>query len=142
MGNGRSDANIEVTSQQLLDELREIKDRVGALENVAGIANQDVLEKFFREELSTDARRAIMDALREPSSKAELQSRLNYNSPQALDYHLTPLRESLVHSTHQDGVERFEWSLLFKRMQKRKIEDMLAASEKPRGESKTKHRSH
>ncbi len=136
MAKGRHDANIEVTSQQLLDELREIKDRVGALENVAGIANQEALQKYFWSVLSTDERRRIMDALRTPLTKKEIQERLGKNSRQAVDHHLNPLREGLVHSVHRDGVERFEWSLLFKRMPKRKRQEMLVISENIRGKDR------
>lgn len=128
--NGKSqkgqDGNIEVTSQQLLDELREIKDRVGALENVAGIANQEILIKYFGEVLNTDQRREIMAACNEPKTRDELVSKFKFNSPQALNHHLKPLREGLIHETHSDGVALFEWSLLFKRLQKTKREQLLA----------------
>lgn len=119
-------AEIEVTSQQLLDELREIKDRVGALENVAGIANQEILVKYFGEVLNTPQRRQIMAACAEPQTRDELISKFKFNSPQALNHHLKPLREGLVHETHSDGVAYFEWSLLFKRLQQKKREELLA----------------
>lgn len=127
MGKSKPDGNIEVTSQQLLDELREIKDRVGALENVSGIAHQSALEKYFAEALSTDQRRALMNALREPRSKKELQAQFGHKHEQGLNYHLNPLGEGLVHSVHIGGVEKFEWSLLFKRMPKKTREALLAS---------------
>ena len=118
-------AEVEVTSQQLLNELIEIKDRVGALENVAGIANQDILIKYFREVLNTPQRRQIMSACREPQTRDRLISKFRFNSRQALDHHLRPLREGLIHETHNDGVAFFEWSLLFKRLPKKRLESLL-----------------
>src|SRR5258708_1756742 len=119
-GNKNPDAFVEVTSQQLLDELREIKDRVGALENVAGIANQEILLKYFGEVLNTPQRREIMAACQEPQTRDALIKKFRFNSPQALHHHLKPLREGLIHETHVDGVGMFEWSLLFKRLPQKK----------------------
>jgi hypothetical protein len=125
----KPNANVEVTSTQLLSELQEIKDRVGALENVAGIANQPALEKYFREVLSTPQRKSLMATMQTPKTKLELQQECDHKSGPALKYHLDPLREGLVHVKHdEDGVERFEWSLLFKRMPK-KIRLALIAEE-------------
>jgi len=118
-------ANVEVTSQQLLNELIEIKDRVGALENVAGIANQEILVKFFGEVLNSSQRRQIMAACRDPQTRDQLISKFKFNSPQALHHHLKPLREGLIHETHSDGVTFFEWSLLFKRLPQKKRENLL-----------------
>jgi len=117
--------NIEVTSQQLLNELIEIKDRVGALENVASLANQEILFKHFGEMLNTPQRRQIMAACCEPQTREQLISKFKFNSPQALNHHLIPLREGLIHETHSDGVAFYEWSLLFKRLQKKKRESLL-----------------
>ncbi len=123
-------ANVEVTSQQLLNELTEIKDRVGALENVAGIANQAILVKYFSEVLNTNHRRRIMAACQEPQTRDQLQAKLGFNSPQAMHHHLNPLREGLIHETHSEGVTLFEWSLLFKRLQKKEREKLLAEASK------------
>jgi hypothetical protein len=123
-------ANVEVTSQQLLNELTEIKDRVGALENVAGIANQEILIKYFGDVLSNDQRRRIMAACQEPQTKNQLVAKLNFNSQQALNNHLNPLREGLIHETHVDGATLFEWSLLFKRIQKKEREKLLVLTGK------------
>ncbi|MEY2538793.1 MAG: hypothetical protein QOG67_2533 [Verrucomicrobiota bacterium] len=123
-------ANVEVTSQQLLNELTEIKDRVGALENVAGIANQAILVKYFGEVLTNDQRRRIMVACQEPQKRDQLISKLGFNSPQALHHHLNPLREGLIHETHADGVTYFEWSLLFKRLQKKERDKLLGQANK------------
>jgi hypothetical protein len=123
-------ANVEVTSNQLLNELTEIKDRVGALENVAGIANQEILIKYFGKVLNNDQRRRIMAACQEPQTKAQLMTKLGFNSQQAVNNHLSPLREGLIHETHSDGVALFEWSLLFKRMQKTEREKLLVQTGK------------
>lgn len=123
-------ANVEVTSQQLLNELTEIKDRVGALENVAGIANQEILIKYFGDVLSNDQRRRIMAACQEPQTKNQLVAKLKFNSQQALNNHLNPLREGLIHETHVDGATLFEWSLLFKRIQKKEREKLLVLTGK------------
>lgn len=126
----KPDEKIEVSSQQLLDELREIKDRVGALENVAGIANQEILLKYFGEVLNTQQRRAIMAACQDPQTREQLIAKFKFNSPQALNHHLNPLREGLIHETHSDGIAHFEWSLLFKRLQTRKRESLLGTNQK------------
>lgn len=118
-------ANVEITSQQLLNELTEIKDRVGALENVAGIANQDILVKYFGEVLNTPQRQRIMAACEQPQNREQLITRGGFNSAQALHHHLKPLREGLIHETHSAGVTLFEWSLLFKRLQKKKRDVLL-----------------
>jgi len=122
-------AHVEITSRQLLNELTEIKDRVGALENVAGIANQAILIKYFGEVLNNDQRRRIMAACREPRTRDQLMETLGFNSPQALHHHLSPLREGLVHETHSEGVTFFEWSLLFKRLQKKEREKLLGEAQ-------------
>ena len=119
---------VEITSQQLLNELSEIKDRVGALENVAGIANQDILLRYFGEVLNTPQRRQIMLACREPRSRTDLVKLCGFNSPQALNHHLAPLREGLIHETHVGGVGHFEWSLLFKRLPQKKRERLLVSA--------------
>lgn len=138
MGNKRPDGNIEITSQQLLDELREIKDRVGALENVSGIAHQAILATYFAEVLSNPQRIALMNAMREPRSKKELQLQCGHKHEQGLNYHLNPLREGLVQSVHEEGVEKFEWSLLFKRLQKRKRDELLKVTGTTNGKRKAK----
>src|SRR4051794_16354618 len=131
MANKSNGAQVEVTSQQLLNELSEIKDRVGALENVAGIANQEILIRYFSEVLNGPQRKEIMAACRTPQKKEELIKAFDFKSRQALDHHLKPLREGLIHETHIDGVTHFEWSLLFKRLPKRKIDDLIGKKDKP-----------
>lgn len=123
--NGKREGTIEVSSQQLLDQLIEIKDRVGALENVASLANQDVLIKFFKDVLNTEIRRKIMSYCEEPKTREQLMKECRFNSKQALHNHLKFLREGLVHETHIEGVAHFEWSLLFKRVPKSKRDALL-----------------
>jgi hypothetical protein len=122
--NGKT-TNVEVSSTQLLNELIEIKDRVGALESVAGIANREILIGFFRDVLNNTQRRQIMAACQVPQTRAQLV-KLGYNSIPALEYHLKPLREGLIHETHNsNGAALFEWSLLFKRLPQKKREELL-----------------
>lgn len=123
-----SGGNIEVTSQQLLNELSEIKDRVGALENVAGIAHQELLVKYFGEVLNSPQRRQLMAACREPQTRKQLRQLGDHRPDQALDYHFRHLREGLIHETHSNGVTLFEWSLLFKRLPKKKRDILLGQS--------------
>jgi DNA-binding transcriptional ArsR family regulator len=125
-----NNGNLEITSQQLVNELSEIKDRVGALENVAGIAHQDILVKYFAEVLNTPQRKEIMAACSEPKSKDQLTKQFKFNSKQALDHHLKPLREGLIHETHIGGETLFEWSLLFKRLMKKKRDALLETKKK------------
>jgi len=66
-----------------------------------------------------------MAACRESLTRDQLIAKFGFNSPQALNHHLKPLREGLIHETHIDGVPHFEWSLLFKRLPKRKIVSLL-----------------
>ena len=125
-------ANVEVTSQQLLNELSEIKDRrcsgkrcrnrqLHRLGRVFGVLN-------------TNQRRQIMTECQELRTREQLMTKFGFRSAQALNFHLNPLREGLIHETHSDGTVLFEWSLLFKRLQKTKREELLAEkSEKKNG---------
>jgi DNA-binding transcriptional ArsR family regulator len=124
-GSKVKNGSIEVTSQDLRNELIEIKDRVGALENVAGIAHQEILVKYFAEILDSNQRRQIMSACSEPQTRKQLVEKFNFNSIPALDYHLKPLREGLIHEAHSDSEVLFEWSLLFKRLPKKKRDALL-----------------
>jgi len=47
-------SKVEVSSDQLKNELTEIKDRVSALETIATISNRPVVEAYVRAELKTD----------------------------------------------------------------------------------------
>lgn len=114
-------ANVEVASDQLKAELIEIKERVGALETIASISNRPVVEAFVRSHLTTEIRQRVMKGCEQPRTKNDLVSSLGFQSVQALDYHLTPLREAdLIHQrSDDDGIQTFEWSKLFKGLPKK-----------------------
>lgn len=119
---------VEVGSDQLKAELIEIKERVGALETIASISNRDVVEKFVRAHITSPQGRAIMRECQEPRTKKYLQEKLNLKTGQALDYHLTPLREAnlLQRQWDEEGVLRFEWSNLFKGLPTKTVKQVLA----------------
>ena len=120
MNKSKKPDSMEVSSDQLRAELIEIKERVGALETIASLANRPVVEKYVREHLPTEKGRQIMSACEEPRTRQQLASALGFGTVQALDHHLRVLREDdLLHHRHgEDGKLTFEWSNLFKRLPK------------------------
>jgi len=120
MNKSNKTGNLEVSSDQLRAELIEIKERVGALETIASLANRPVVEKYVREHLTTDKGKQIMAECEEPRTREQLRSKLGYGTVQALDHHLKVLREDdLLHHRHgEDGKLTLEWSNLFKRLPK------------------------
>jgi hypothetical protein len=112
--------NLEISSDQLRAELIAIKERVGALETIASISNRKEVEAFVREHLTTDKGRQIVKECEEPRTREHLMSKFSFASPQALEYYLSPLRESDLIRQHFDetGKQTFEWSNLFKRLPK------------------------
>lgn len=119
--------SIEVASEPLRAELIEIKERVGALETIASISNRSVVEGYVRSHITTAKGRQIMKQCGQPRTREYLVSQLGFASPQALDYHLNPLREDdLIRQRFNDnGPQTFEWSNLFKRLPKRVITEIL-----------------
>lgn len=126
----KRNARIEISSDQLKAELTEIKDRVGALETIASLANRSVVESFVKAHLTTDKGKMIMRECKEPRTREYLIAKLNFASPQALDYHLNPLREDDLLRQHfdDDATQTFEWSNLFKRLPKKVIKELLDGS--------------
>ncbi len=122
--------NVEVSSDQLKAELIEIKERVGALETIASLANRSVVEAYVRGHLTTDKGKQIMRECAEPRTREQLISKLGFASAQALDYHLNPLRENDLIRQHfaDDGTQTFEWSNLFKRLPKKTLKEILSSS--------------
>src|SRR5579864_3080881 len=86
--------SIEVSSAELRAELIEIKDRVGALETIASISNKEVVEKFVRESIPSEKARHILKECEEPRTREYLVEKFGFASPQALDHHLSPLRQA------------------------------------------------
>ena len=122
--------SVEVSSQPLQDELVAIKDRLSAIETIQSISNATVVKHYVQEHLKTKDARKIMKACEEPKTRTQLQTAFSYNSLQALDYHLKPLREAdlLRQKTEDDGTVVFEWSNLFRRLPKSKIRAILPDS--------------
>jgi DNA-binding transcriptional ArsR family regulator len=121
----------EFTSEQLKAELIEIKERLGSLETIASLANREIVEKYVTGVLKNDAKKkALMRACESSRSRTELKESLGFESPQALDYHLTPLRETdLIHeSRNNSGVQIFEWSKLFKHLPKATRDRLIGKS--------------
>lgn len=87
--------NVEVASDQLKAELIEIKERVGALETIASISNRSVVETYVRGCLKSEKGRQVMKECEQPRTREYLISKLGFASAQALDYHLSPLREMI-----------------------------------------------
>jgi DNA-binding transcriptional ArsR family regulator len=111
---------LEVNSNQITAELIEIKERMGSLETITSLANRSVVEAQARSHLTTPQRRGIMRKCEEPYTREQLRIDLKYESTQALDHHLRPLREAdLIHQrTDGTGKPTFEWSKLFKSLSK------------------------
>lgn len=122
---------IEVASDQLKAELIEIKERVGALETIASISNREVVEKYVRTSLTTDKGRLIMKECEEPRTREQLMLKFGFSSAQALNHHLSPLRENDLLQQHfdGDGIQTFQWSNLFKRLPKGTLRKILDGSE-------------
>jgi len=111
---------LEIKSGSIEAELIEIKERLGSLETIAGLANSREVLDHARKHLTSEQRFAIMRLCETPQTKEQLKIALNYNSIPALDNHLKPLREAdLIHQrTNDDGLLTFEWSKLFKSVPK------------------------
>jgi len=112
----RKPDGLEVTSDQVTAELIEIKERIGSLETITSLANRGVVEAQARSHLTTPQRRKIMEKCEEPRTREQLRAELKFESLQALDNHLRPLREAdLIHQRADSaGKPTFEWSKLFK----------------------------
>lgn len=118
---------MEVSSQPLLDELVAIKDRLNALETIQSISNATVVKKYVEDHIKNEQAKNIMRACDSPKTKDELQEAFNYNSKQALDRHLQPLKQAdlLRRETREDGTVVFDWSNLFRRLPKSAIKSIL-----------------
>jgi DNA-binding transcriptional ArsR family regulator len=120
--------SVEVSSQSLQDELVAIKDRLNAIETIQSISNAPVVKKYVEEHLATNKAKEIMKECEEPRSRSYLTSKLRFNSDQALNHHLKPLREAdlLRQKIEEDGTIVFEWSNLFRRLPKSTIKAIFA----------------
>jgi DNA-binding transcriptional ArsR family regulator len=119
--------SVEVSSQPLEDQLVAIKDRLSAIETIQSISNAPAVEKYVRQHLKSTQMKEIMKECAEPRTRSHLTSRFKFNSRQALDFHLKPLREAdlLRESVQQDRTVVFEWSKLFRGLPKSTIKQIL-----------------
>jgi hypothetical protein len=116
-----------VSSQLIQDELAAIKDRLSAIETIQSISNATVVAKYVREHLKTKDARKIMIECEQSRTRSHLKTAFHYNSTQALDHHLKPLREAdlLREKVENDRTITFEWSNLFRRLPKSAIKAIL-----------------
>lgn len=121
--------SLEVSSQPIQDELAAIKDRLSAIETIQSISNAATVKKYVEEHLTTNRAKELMKACEEPRTRSHLISTLKFQSPQALNHHLKPLREAdiLRQRIEDDGSIVFEWSNLFRRLPKSTIKSILTA---------------
>lgn len=123
-------ASVEVSSQSIEDELAAIKDRLSAIETIQSISNATVVKQYVQEHLKTKDAKKIMKECEQPKTSSHLQKTFSYNSRQALDHHLKPLREAdlIRQAVQDDGTIMFEWSNLFRRLPKSTIKAILDGS--------------
>ncbi len=88
------------------------------------------MKQYVQEHLKTKDAKKIMKECEELKMKSHLQTSFGYNSKQALDHHLKPLREAdlLRQKVEDDGTIVFEWSNLFRRLPKSTIRSILGDS--------------
>jgi cAMP phosphodiesterase len=127
---------LEISSDQLTEQLIEIKERISALETIASLANRIEVAAYVAETLNSDHAKKIMAACSEPRTKEQLRLLGGFNSVQALDNHLKHLRsDALVEQrTNEKGLITIEWSPLFKRLPNRDRERLTG----PQHSAKTK----
>lgn len=119
--------SVEVSSQELQDELVAIRDRLSAIETIESISNAAIVKKYVEDHLTTMRAKDIMRECEEPRTRSHLTKKFEFKSPQALDHHLKPLRDDdlLRQKTEEDGTIVFEWSNLFRRLRKTTIRAIL-----------------
>ena len=122
---------LEVKSGSIEAELIEIKERLGSLETIAGLANSRAVLDHAGKHLTSENRFAIMRLCETPQTKEQLKNALKCNSIPALDVHLKPLREAdLIHQrTNDEGLLTFEWSKLIKSVPKSSRSTLLLGNQ-------------
>jgi hypothetical protein len=124
--NTKKDA-LEISSTQIHTDLKEIKERISALETIASLANRPTVEAYARTVLTSSAVKAIVAACEIPKTKEELRVELGYANIPALDYHLNQIRQHdiLQPETNDDGKLTFRWSNLFARLPRGTLNGLL-----------------
>jgi DNA-binding transcriptional ArsR family regulator len=85
-----------------------------------------------RSHLKSAQAKQIMRECSEPRTREYLMVKLNYKTPQALDYHLAPLRDNnLIHQHFDDdgSIQTFKCSKLFRQLSKKTQKEILDGSE-------------
>jgi hypothetical protein len=131
--------SLEISSTQIHTDLKEIKDRIAALETIASLANRPTVEAYARTVLTTPAVKAIVAACETPKTKEDLRTVLGYASIQALDHHLNQIRDHdiLKFETDEDGKLTFRWSNLFARLPKGTLNELLGTAKPNKAVKKT-----
>ena len=134
--NPKKDA-LEISSTQIHTDLKEIKERIAALETITSLANRPAVEAYARSVLTSPSVKAIVAACETPKTKEELRAELGYASIPALDHHLNQIRQYdfLQSETNDDGKLTFRWSNLFARLPKGTL-DALIGRAKPKKAAK------
>jgi hypothetical protein len=124
--------SLEISSTQIHTDLREIKERIAALETISSLAHRPAVEAYARTALTSLAVRAIVAACETPKTKEELRTELGYANIPALDYHLNQIRQHdiLQPETNDDGILTFRWSNLFARLPKATLNTLLGTANK------------
>jgi hypothetical protein len=124
--------SLEISSTQIHTDLREIKERIAALETISSLAHRPTVEAYARTVLISSAVKAIVAACETPKTKEELRMELGYANIQALDYHLNQIRQHdiLQPETNDDGILTFRWSNLFARLPKATLNVLLGTAKK------------
>lgn len=127
MSDRRKKNSVEVSSQSLEDELVAIKDRLSAIETIASISNVSVVKKYVEDHVKSGKALDIMKECETPRTRSHLRTHFGFNSDQALDHHLKPLREAdlLRQRIESDGTMVLEWSNLFKRLPRSALKAIL-----------------
>lgn len=133
--NSKKDA-LEMSSTQIHTDLKEIKERIAALETIASLANRPTVEAYARSVITSAAVKAIVAACETPKTKEQLRAELGYASIPALDHHLNQIRahDILQPETNDNGILTFRWSNLFARLPKKTLNELLAISKSIKAE--------
>lgn len=138
----KKNEGLEVSSAQLHSDLTEIKERIAALETIASLANQTVVETYVKGCLTTDTLKKIVAACEQPKTKEQLREVVNLSSIQALDHHHKQIREfDLLQQEVNSGKLTFRWSNLFARLPRKSRQQILGTGNTPtvKGNKKEKN---
>jgi DNA-binding transcriptional ArsR family regulator len=118
---------VEISSEQLRNELQEIKERLTSLESIDAYLNRDKLVVLVSDAVAgIPQRKAILRLCEEPRTKEELMAELDFKSPQALDHHLNPLRDhGIIETTEKERKLAFVRSRIVSKLQKSALKKLI-----------------